>query len=123
MKAEPGVVLFLRYVTAYQLGFTTEDLDDVVVPPYAGVVRMTSASKEPKKMPRHQQPGENSDAPGERPRVPGQGSGAADQAAVDPSAADQAAVDPSAGRPRPRPDSRLQAPLRMSRRRTPPRTR
>lgn len=48
VKAEPGVVLFLRYVTAYHLGFTAEDLDDVVVPPYAGVVRMTSASKEPK---------------------------------------------------------------------------
>ena len=48
VKAEPGVVLFLRYVTAYHLGFTAEDLDDVVVPAYAGVVRMTSASKEPK---------------------------------------------------------------------------
>jgi uncharacterized protein YlxW (UPF0749 family) len=48
IKAEPGVVLFLRYVSAYHLGFTAERLDDVTVPAYTGVVRMTAASKEPK---------------------------------------------------------------------------
>ena len=48
VQAEPGVVLFLRYVTAYNLGFTAERLDDVTVPAYSGVVRMTAASKEPK---------------------------------------------------------------------------
>ena len=48
VQAEPGVVLFLRYVTAYNLGFTAERLDDVKVPAYSGVVRMTAASKEPK---------------------------------------------------------------------------
>jgi uncharacterized protein YlxW (UPF0749 family) len=48
VKAEPGVVLFLRYVAAYHLGFTAERLDDVRVPAYSGVVRMTAASKEPK---------------------------------------------------------------------------
>jgi uncharacterized protein YlxW (UPF0749 family) len=48
VQAEPGVVLFLRYVTAYNLGFTAERLDDVTVPAYSGVVRMTAASREPK---------------------------------------------------------------------------
>lgn len=48
VQAEPGVTLFLRYVAAYDLGFTAERLDDVTVPAYSGVVRMTAASKEPK---------------------------------------------------------------------------
>jgi uncharacterized protein YlxW (UPF0749 family) len=47
VKAEPGVELFLRYVAAYNLGFTAEQLADVRVPAYKGVVRMTAA-KEPK---------------------------------------------------------------------------
>ena len=47
VEAEPGVALFLRYVTAYHLGFTAERLTDVTVPAYSGVVRMTLASKEP----------------------------------------------------------------------------
>lgn len=46
IKAEPGVALFLQFVKRYGLGFTVQRLDDVTLPGYQGVVRMTAATKE-----------------------------------------------------------------------------
>ena len=48
IRAEPGVALFLHYVSRYGLGFSVQGLDDVTLPGYQGVVRMTAATKEPK---------------------------------------------------------------------------
>ncbi len=47
LKTEPGVALFLRYVTAYGLGFTADSLNDVTMPAYQGLIRMTAAHQEP----------------------------------------------------------------------------
>lgn len=48
IEAEPGVALFLQYVQRYGLGFTVQRVDDVTLPGYQGVVRMTAATKVPR---------------------------------------------------------------------------
>lgn len=48
IKAEPGVALFLQYANRYGLGFSVQRLNDVTLPGYQGVVRMSAATKEPR---------------------------------------------------------------------------
>ena len=44
ISAEPGVALFLQYAKRYGLGFSVQRLDDVTLPGYQGVVRMSAAT-------------------------------------------------------------------------------
>jgi uncharacterized protein YlxW (UPF0749 family) len=51
IAAEPGVALFLQYAQRYGVGFSAQRLDDVAMPGYQGVVRMSAATA-PTKEPR-----------------------------------------------------------------------
>lgn len=48
LDEEPGVALFQTYVQKFQLGFEIDRLDDVTLPAYAGLIRMTAAHQEKK---------------------------------------------------------------------------
>jgi uncharacterized protein YlxW (UPF0749 family) len=47
IEREPGVALFRHYVDAFDLGFEIETMDEVTVPGYDGVVRLTSVQEVP----------------------------------------------------------------------------
>lgn len=48
VEQAPGVQLFLLYVEKFGLVFQTESVDDVTLPAYEGLVRMTAAHQEPR---------------------------------------------------------------------------
>ena len=48
LDAEPGVALFQTYVQKFQLGFEIDQVKDVTLPAYAGLIRMTAAHQEKK---------------------------------------------------------------------------
>ena len=48
LDAEPGVALFQTYVQRFQLGFEIDQVKDVTLPAYAGLIRMTAAHQEKK---------------------------------------------------------------------------
>ncbi len=48
LEAEPGVTLFRQYVEAFKLGFDITVRDDLSVPGYDGLVRMTVATEVPR---------------------------------------------------------------------------
>jgi uncharacterized protein YlxW (UPF0749 family) len=48
LGAEPGVALFQTYVQKFRLGFTIDPVNDVTLPAYAGLLRMTGAHQETK---------------------------------------------------------------------------
>ena len=48
LDVEPGVALFQTYVQKFQLGFEIDQVKDVTLPAYAGLIRMTAAHQEKK---------------------------------------------------------------------------
>ncbi|SDO58186.1 Uncharacterized conserved protein YlxW, UPF0749 family [Nakamurella panacisegetis] len=48
LDTEPGVALFQTYVQKFQLGFEIDQVKDVTLPAYAGLIRMTAAHQETK---------------------------------------------------------------------------
>jgi len=46
MGVEPGVALFQTYVQKFKLGFEVKPVNDVTLPAYADVIRMTAAHRE-----------------------------------------------------------------------------
>ncbi len=48
LDVEPGVALFQTFVQKYQLGFDIEPVPAVLMPAYAGIVRLTAAHQEAK---------------------------------------------------------------------------
>lgn len=45
IQAQPGVILLLQYVAAFNLGFQVEQVDSIDIPGYDGLVRMTAATE------------------------------------------------------------------------------
>jgi uncharacterized protein YlxW (UPF0749 family) len=47
IEAERGVILFRQYVTKFNLGFQIESIDEMTLPGYDGLVRLTAAQQQP----------------------------------------------------------------------------